>query len=112
MREPLRRVQALPAGRPPECFAMPLLALLAFALDAGASIRAHLARRCLLLAAVSALALPAHANTLRIASAFDPQTFDPHAIALLYHSRVNFQIYESLVGRNEDFNTEPALALS
>ena len=59
-----------------------------------------------------AVTLHAHAATLRVASAFDPQTFDPHAIALLYHSRVNFQIYESLVGRNEDFNTEPALALS
>ena len=37
---------------------------------------------------------------LRIATAIDPQTMDPHAIALLYHSRVVFQIYESLVGRD------------
>ena len=57
-------------------------------------------------------ALHAPAATLRVATAFDPQTFDPHAIALLYHSRVNFQIYESLVGRDEQFKTEPALALS
>ena len=49
---------------------------------------------------------------LRIATAFDPQTLDPHAIALLYHSRVVFQIYESLVGRDERFKAEPALALS
>ncbi len=49
---------------------------------------------------------------LRIASAFDPQTMDPHAIALLYHSRVAFQIHDSLVGRDEKFKIEPALALS
>jgi len=58
------------------------------------------------------VALHAQATTLRIASAFDPLSFDPHAIALLYHSRVNFQVYESLVGRSEEFKTEPALALS
>ena len=54
----------------------------------------------------------AHATSLRIASAFDPQTMDPHALALLYHSRVAFQVYESLVGRDEQFKLEPALALS
>ena len=37
---------------------------------------------------------------------------DPHALALLYHSRVVFQIYDSLVGRDEQFKLEPALALS
>jgi peptide/nickel transport system substrate-binding protein len=61
-----------------------------------------------LLAGVAA----AHANTLRVATAFDPQTLDPHAIALLYHSRVAFQVYDSLVGRDERFKLEPALALS
>lgn len=49
---------------------------------------------------------------LRVASAFDPQTMDPQAIALLYHSRVAFQLYESLVNRDERFKLEPALALS
>jgi peptide/nickel transport system substrate-binding protein len=49
---------------------------------------------------------------VRIATAFDPQTMDPHAIALLYHSRVVFNIYESLVGRDERFKLEPALAVS
>jgi peptide/nickel transport system substrate-binding protein len=49
---------------------------------------------------------------LRIASAFDPQTMDPHAIALLYHTRVVFQVYESLVNRDERFRLEPGLALS
>ena len=62
------------------------------------------------------LALPAGAQgsaaLLRVASAFDPQTLDPHAIALLYHSRVVFQIYDSLIGRDEKFKMEPALALS
>jgi peptide/nickel transport system substrate-binding protein len=54
----------------------------------------------------------ANAATLRIASAFDPQTMDPHALALLYHSRVYTQVYESLVNRNEQFRLEPSLALS
>ena len=54
----------------------------------------------------------ANAATLRIASAFDPQTMDPHAIALLYHSRVAFQVYDSLVHRDEAFKLEPGLALS
>lgn len=50
------------------------------------------------------------AGPLRIGSAFDPQTMDPHALALLYHTRVVFQIYDSLVGRDADFKLEPALA--
>ncbi|MDQ6683499.1 MAG: ABC transporter substrate-binding protein [Pseudomonadota bacterium] len=49
---------------------------------------------------------------LRIATAFDPQTMDPHAIALLYHSRIVFQIYDSLVNRDEQFRLEPGLAMS
>jgi peptide/nickel transport system substrate-binding protein len=52
------------------------------------------------------------AATLRVASGFDPQTMDPHAIALLYHTRVVYQVYESLVGRDATFKLEPALALS
>ncbi|MBL8342413.1 MAG: ABC transporter substrate-binding protein [Rubrivivax sp.] len=59
-----------------------------------------------------AAALPAQAATLRIGSAFDPQTMDPHALALLYHSRVAFQVYESLVNRDEKFRLEPGLATS
>lgn len=63
------------------------------------------------LLAAALLALPtAQAQTLRIASAFDPQTMDPHALALLYHTRVAFQVYESLVGRDEKYQLEPALA--
>lgn len=57
-------------------------------------------------------AAPAGAKTLRFASSSDPQTMDPHAIALLYHSRINTQIYESLVNRDRDFALEPSLALS
>jgi len=49
---------------------------------------------------------------LRIASAFDPQTMDPHGLALLYHSRVMTQVYESLVGRDAQYRIEPALAVS
>jgi peptide/nickel transport system substrate-binding protein len=52
------------------------------------------------------------APPLRVASAFDPQSMDPHAVALLYHTRVVFQVYESLVARDERFKLEPALALS
>lgn len=54
----------------------------------------------------------ATASTLRIASAFDPQTMDPHALALLYHSRIAFQVHDCLVGRDEQFRLEPALAES
>lgn len=49
---------------------------------------------------------------LRVASAFDPQTMDPQAIALLYHTRVHANLYESLVNRDERYKLEPALALS
>ncbi len=57
--------------------------------------------------------LPLRAATLRHASAFDPQTMDPHSLALLYHTRVITQIYESLVNRGKDFKTlEPSLAVS
>jgi peptide/nickel transport system substrate-binding protein len=52
------------------------------------------------------------AQQLRIGSAFDPQTMDPHAVALLYHTRVLSQVYDSLVGRDEKYKLEPALALS
>jgi peptide/nickel transport system substrate-binding protein len=66
---------------------------------------------------VLALVLPLAAasqggKTLRYASAFDPQTMDPHALALLYQSRVVTQIYESLVNRGKDFKLEPSLATS
>jgi len=63
-----------------------------------------------LLVGASAPHAATQANTLRIATAFDPQTMDPHALALLYHSRIAFQVYDSLVGRDADFKLEPALA--
>ena len=66
----------------------------------------------LLLSYGLAPATPASAQSLRIASAFDPQTMDPQSVALLYHSRVAFQLYESLVTRDESFALEPGLALS
>ena len=55
---------------------------------------------------------PAHAVTVKIATAFDPQTMDPHALALLYHSRIAFQVHDSLLNRDEQFRIEPSLALS
>ena len=67
---------------------------------------------CAIALAVVAGAHLASAATLRIASAFDPQTMDPHAIALLYHTRVSVQLYEGLVNRDEQFKLEPSLALS
>jgi len=58
------------------------------------------------------LASSLHAAPLRIVSGFDPQTMDPHALALLYHTRVVTQIYEPLVTRDAQFKLEPALAVS
>jgi peptide/nickel transport system substrate-binding protein len=66
----------------------------------------------LVVAAACLITGVAHAQTLRIASAFDPQTMDPHALALLYHSRIAWQVHETLVGRDEKFALEPALATS
>ena len=59
-----------------------------------------------------AVAWAAQAVGLRIATAFDPQTMDPHALALLYHTRIAHQVYESLLTRDEQFRIEPGLALS
>jgi peptide/nickel transport system substrate-binding protein len=75
-------------------------------------------RRCLralwmiLLLAGMAGTAAAQGRLLRIASAFDPQTMDPHALALLYHSRIAFQVHDCLVGRDENFRLEPSLAES
>lgn len=82
--------------------------------------RLHLIHRLLALlvsaaavATAPAVAQPAgRAGLLKIASAFDPQTLDPNALALLYHSRVAYQVYESLINRDAQFKLEPALALS
>jgi peptide/nickel transport system substrate-binding protein len=57
-------------------------------------------------------ALPLAAKTLRFASGFDPQSLDPHGLALQYQTRVVSQIYESLVFRDRNFAMEPALAVS
>ncbi len=68
--------------------------------------------RAAALALTALLAVPAQAVSVKIATAFDPQTLDPHSLALLYHTRVVFQIYDSLVNRDESFRAEPGLALS
>ena len=57
-------------------------------------------------------ACPLAAKTLRFASGFDPQSLDPHALALQYQTRVVSQIYESLVFRDRNFTMAPALAVS
>ncbi len=77
----------------------------------GRSLRRFAARSMVLLATTLAVA-PAPAKTLRFASAFDPQSMDPHALALLYQSRVVTQIYDSLVNRDREFRLEPSLAMS
>jgi len=59
------------------------------------------------LLAPSAAALAA---SLRVATAFDPQTMDPHSLALQYHTRVVFQVYEPLVGRDPHYRLVPVLA--
>jgi peptide/nickel transport system substrate-binding protein len=65
---------------------------------------------CVALAAAVALAPAAIAKTLRVASGNDPQTMDPHSLALLYHTRIATQVYESLVRRDRHFQLEPSLA--
>src|SRR6185369_13534952 len=80
-----------------------------------ALLRDHLMmHRCryLLVSLLVAAGVTAQAANLRVASGFDPQTLDPHALALLYHTRVHTQIYESLVYRDEQYRLEPGLALS
>src|SRR6266705_2328182 len=64
------------------------------------------------LVAVCLIAFPIPAKTLRFASAFDPQSMDPHGLALQYQTRVVSQIYDSLVNRDRNFALEPALAVS
>ena len=65
-----------------------------------------------LVCAVAPSPAAAQGKTLRFASAFDPQSMDPHSLALLYQTRVVTQIYEGLVNRGKDFKLEPSLALS
>jgi len=60
--------------------------------------------------AASAVSGTALAASLRVATAFDPQTMDPHSLALQYHTRVVFQVYESLVGRDPHYRLVPVLA--
>jgi peptide/nickel transport system substrate-binding protein len=62
--------------------------------------------------ALAATGAIAQGKTLRFASAFDPQSMDPHALALVYQTRVVSQVYEGLVNRGKDFRLEPSLATS
>ena len=65
---------------------------------------------CALACAAAPLPAAAQGKTLRYASAFDPQSMDPHALALLYQTRVVTQVYEGLVNRAKDYKLEPSLA--
>jgi peptide/nickel transport system substrate-binding protein len=65
---------------------------------------------CALGCAIAPLPAAAQGKTLRFASAFDPQSMDPHALALLYQTRVVTQVYEGLVNRAKDYKLEPSLA--
>jgi len=65
---------------------------------------------CVLGCAIAPLPAAAQGKTLRFASAFDPQSMDPHALALLYQTRVVTQVYEGLVNRAKDYKLEPSLA--
>ena len=66
----------------------------------------------LLLAGMLSLAPTVSSKTVRFASAFDPNSLDPHSLALLYQTRVVTQIYEGLVNRDQSFKLEPSLAIS
>ena len=71
------------------------------------------ARTACALALAGAFAAPgARAASLHVATAFDPQTMDPHSLALQYHTRVVFQIYEPLIGRDQNYHLVPVLATS
>ena len=59
------------------------------------------------IALVAACTSPALGKSLRLPSAFDPQSMDPHALALLYQTRIASQIYESLVGRDRAWYWRP-----
>ena len=57
---------------------------------------------CALACLLAPLPAAAQGKTLRFASAFDPQSMDPHALALLYQTRVVTQVYEGLVNRGKE----------
>ncbi len=58
----------------------------------------------------AALALPADAQTLRWASAGDPQTMDPYSQNENFTNNINHQIYEFLVERDKKLGFVPGLA--
>ena len=51
-------------------------------------------------------------NVLRWASATEPVTFDPHAVAVGPTTAANSQVYEPLVDFNSSYEIEPALAVA
>ena len=72
----------------------------------------RLAKLALVAALCTASLALAEGRVLRYASAFDPATMDPHAIASTYNTRVLLHIFEALTGRDENWALEGRLALS
>jgi peptide/nickel transport system substrate-binding protein len=67
----------------------------------------------MLIALIAGAARPAGAeNVLRWASATEPLTFDPYAVAHLPTLVETSQVYEALVGFNSRYEIEPSLAVA
>ena len=63
-------------------------------------------------AALAALSLGGHAQTIRIANQGDALSMDPHSLNEALQLSVTSNMYEPLVGRNKDLSVAPALATS
>ena len=63
-------------------------------------------------AALAALSLGGHAQTIRIANQGDALSMDPHSLNESLQLSVTSNVYEPLVGRNKDLSVAPALATS
>ncbi|ARP84981.1 ABC transporter substrate-binding protein [Bordetella genomosp. 9] len=59
-----------------------------------------------------AAALPAHAQTLKIALSAEPTSADPHYHKMTANDAFSAHVYSSLIGRDADMNLVPALATS
>ncbi len=71
-----------------------------------------MSRRHLAFAVLALLAGHAHAATLRVSSAGDAGTMDPHSQNIIPTAQLLGQIYEGLAGRGPTLALEPGLALS
>ncbi|SEA17199.1 MULTISPECIES: ABC transporter substrate-binding protein [Acidovorax] len=64
----------------------------------------------LVLSALAATSLVAHAQTIRIANQGDALSMDPHSLNESLQLSTTSNVYEPLVGRNKDLSLAPALA--